>query len=345
MKLTEILLSVAEFLTKDPEFSLVEKGLLIAKEMEVRQKVIDALKNTGRIGSISATLINKITKTIIWEIHYRTGLLDKIDNADPIKDLKEFRDKYSVDDNANIVYIGSGNDTSVRAVFPNTMHIDKKRYERMPKKFNFTQADAKNLPNEDASVDIIIFKYMDDATLKDPTVMKELQRILKTNGKMLFYYSYDLFAELQNIDAISDQNKLLRLFINLYNHGFKITKCLTHGTIVVEKGSNDDEKEKFEKKISENTRKMFELIKLLDPNDVAPLYIPVTVLDELNLMPKEKFGNMDLEGCEFFLISVKSQIPDDIYPIIADNLRKFFNSNIEKEEPSRLSKVFQRLTK
>lgn len=323
------------------ELSEMEKGTLLL--MLTRGRLYNILSKMWVVGIIPKLVIHKIIKSIIKQVDMQTGLLDKIDileNEDFMEDVKQLKMEHNIGSNSNVVYIGSNDDTCVRNEFPGTLHVDIDKPQRMPRNFNFVQTDASKLPKPDSSVDLAIFKGLVDI-LVEPMIIKELQRVLKGDGKILSYniYRFDFSIEPTSIDEAAEQNRDLREIVNLYSHGFYISKRFKNGTVLIERGTDDDEKDYFEKILTRNRDILYKLIPLEGCTVSA-----ACILEEFGL-PLHIFRYITWEECETLLQPIKSKIPTETYETVESNL-KHFRSGVPEEDKSRSkNRILQNILK
>ena len=207
-------------------FSQLEKIAFFINRTHL--KIHKLLAKTGKIGVIPNAIVGRIGDELIWQIHDRTGIIDKTDNKGFVDDLKDLKTEFNLSENSSTLYIGSSNDTAANRVFPGTMHVDLNKPRKMPRDFKFEQASAEKLPVADATVDTIIFKYFPLETI-DKKITDELKRVLRPNGKIL-YHKVD---PTKKHSAIAAFNK----------YGFRTSKSFPNGTVLLERaeGSITDE--------------------------------------------------------------------------------------------------------
>lgn len=182
----------------------------------------------------------------IWQIHKKTGFINKIENWRFMEDLQEVKSENGLSEKSVVLYLGSDNDTSVRNIFPQTLHFDQSKPKRMPDDFRFMLADFKELPIEDSSVELAIFKCSMYNQSEPASI--EMNRILKLEGKVLVYGSMhqcDFSQTPKDLDIAGDQNRALRIIENFRKNGFVFRKIYHNETAMFERGKMDDDKIRF----------------------------------------------------------------------------------------------------
>ena len=296
------------------EFSSPEKVCAILAIS--RSQICRILERAGFMGRIPSFFVREIVDEIIWQIHERTGVMDNLENKDFMEDLEEFKSQYEIDQNASVVYIGSNNDTSVRRVFPQTLHIDRYRPKRSPKGFNFIQTDARNLPNDDLSVDVAIIKCANNILLI-PEAIKELQRVLKLNGKILVLPLIDdkRCTEPETIADFEFQADNLNILQNLHQYEFKKTKHLSNGTAMVERGQvSDDEKKHLENIYQRNKPILYKLI-ISEQHEIG--------MGQLYSIFDLPFPHFSYEEYKKRLEEIRKEVPPEVFRIIEDIAKEF----------------------
>ncbi len=167
------------------QLETVEKMVIAANEIRalVTNNVLGPM---GPLGKPAVRVLYSATNELAWRVHDKTGLYDKINphTLAFLEDLRAFKADYALDDNASVLYAGSGFDTSVRIVFPDTLHLDAKKPRKMPSGYNFVQTPVQNIPLGDSSVDLVVFRHMEVTQFKDPRVAEEVKRVLTPEGKV-----------------------------------------------------------------------------------------------------------------------------------------------------------------
>ena len=317
MHMLEKIVSEPELYQAMQRLSCPEKAVAVMVDI-VHNRVISVLQKTGRLSVIPIHLARQVTESIVWHTHQRTGLIDKMDNWDFMEDLEEFKTESKIGNDANILYIGSNNDTSASRVFPQIKHVDRYEPKRMPRNFNFTQADASNLSEKSGAVDVAIFKCVE--ILEDPAVVQELQRIISTDGKVISHGNIDeidFSAEPQTLNDLMRQNKTLRQLINLYKHGFKLLKRFNNGTVLLKQSQDNDDERSYFEEIYRRNRAIFYRLIVLYSEEVCPGNVKELDID------LRKITSWD--DCLAVLEPIRREAPPEAYGIIEDQMRQFVN--------------------
>jgi len=168
------------------ELRPLEKACL--KILKIREKLKRLLSRCGEPGEVLYKLVNRLAFHIIWPTEKKTGFLDMIENCDFIALLDKYKRNMNMGNTENVVYVGSANDTSVKRVFSQTLHIDILQPKYIPNDFNFLKADACSLPLRDESVDLVITKCLTSDTKLSPEFASEMARVVKRNGQLFLYW-------------------------------------------------------------------------------------------------------------------------------------------------------------
>lgn len=321
-----------EFKAKFESLSGLEKACVVL--LIARKKITGALRKTGVLGALPIYLVNESVKEVIWRIDQNIApVIDEIENKEFMRDLNDFKEQYEIGEEASVLYIGSGNDTSVQRVFPQTVHIDIEKPKRMPKNYRFIEASACHLPNvESETVDIAIVKYFNTDTLEMPAIAQELERMLQPTGKVLNHGNIgniDFSKEPQTIEDVISQNRTLRILKNFYGRGIQATKQFPNGTVLMEKREIDDNfKRQLDETYSRNRKIYYKLV--LASNTELAMFSQeevndVRIIEYALGVPIFDCRYMDWEYFEKILEKVKAEAPPEAYRIIEARIKKFLS--------------------
>lgn len=191
----------------DTEYGLCE---------ELRFKIKDAIKR----------LRWKIRRELRWQLDKRTDFLDKKDNGQFIEDLESFKERFKIDKTKRVLYVGCGEDLTVKRALPQTIYLDVDKV-RKACGVRYIRADARAMPMvDDSSVDVLITRYF-----IDPATFPEFRRVLKDGGILLIDGSWALLND-DDDDDDDDYDPYAEEIEVMNSYGFHSPERLSDSAVV-----------------------------------------------------------------------------------------------------------------
>lgn len=120
-------------------------------------------------------------------------------------------------EHGKILEVGSGNGNFLEHM--RSKGLDVEGVDIAPRGQNVLKADAKHLPYDDESFDLLISKQVFDGVLYDQypedqrKMLREMTRVLKKNG---YYYAIEIFFEdIEGLERVPGQDGVGRIYRKL----------------------------------------------------------------------------------------------------------------------------------
>jgi hypothetical protein len=301
--------------------------------MNVRIKTGKILNKLGPFGAVPNYILRRGIHELIWLVDQNISpVINEIQSGEFMRDLELIKSRTEINENSSVLYIGSGDDSSVQEVFPQTLNIDLNPPDRTPRDFNFLRADAfflNSIRNE--SVDLVVTRCLDHDVLENPLFSKEMARILKKEGKFVNNANIRLSkieSAPEGTDELRDQNQTLRILSNLINEGFGIVEELPNQTALLEKGqSNPNEINDIEAKIKNNRSKFYQILSGEIDSGVIDetVFNKAATIQQILGIPIIDAVHAKWEVMEDLLEPIRNEVPTESFEEIKKIARKLQN--------------------
>jgi SAM-dependent methyltransferase len=245
-----------------------------------------------------------------------------------LEDLASFIETHPFP-NAKTIYVGSAIDQSFRHFFPDAIHADPVRFICLPKGFNFVCAHGQNLPFQEASFDLVLYRHFPNG-IGLPKLALEAHRILKPGGALLSHgniLGFDFQITPKKYHEAAGQNRSLRELTNLLRHGFRILHCGSNGLIAYQRGEDFPTLQKLERAMARNRAILFDLA--LTTPGVNQWRASGDVLAEFNLSNADLWA-LSREDCQKKLETLRPAIPPALFESVAQTLEEGFRRKTPK---------------